>query len=233
MLAKVRTLPDVDAAAGAVIDQAKLIGRDGKVISSTGSATAAFSVDSARVRASTRSGSRRQVAASGSTEVAIDRKTANAEDFDVGDTIGVATDGPVRQFTIAGIVSFSGADLGGGDDRRFDLPTAQQLFDKEHGSTSSASRASGVPQAKLAAEIKPLLPPTARVRTADAAQKGSSGLGFVDFIKYFLLAFAGIALFVGAFVIANTLSITIAQRVRDWRRSARSGPRVARSSARC
>ena len=35
-------------------------------------------------------------------------------------------------------------------------------------------------------------------------------------IQKFLLGFAGIALFVGAFVIANTLSITIAQRVREF-----------------
>ena len=38
---------------------------------------------------------------------------------------------------------------------------------------------------------------------------------FVSFIRYFLLTFAGIALFVGAFVIFNTLSITVAQRVRE------------------
>jgi putative ABC transport system permease protein len=40
--------------------------------------------------------------------------------------------------------------------------------------------------------------------------------GFITFIRYALLAFAGIALFVGAFVIANTLSITIAQRMREF-----------------
>src|SRR5262249_22472042 len=40
--------------------------------------------------------------------------------------------------------------------------------------------------------------------------------GFTSFIRYFLLAFAGIALFVGSFVIANTLSITIAQRTREF-----------------
>ena len=34
-------------------------------------------------------------------------------------------------------------------------------------------------------------------------------------IKYALLAFAGIAVFVGAFVISNTLGITIAQRTRE------------------
>ena len=35
-------------------------------------------------------------------------------------------------------------------------------------------------------------------------------------LRYFLLAFGGIALFVGAFVIANTLSITVAQRTREF-----------------
>ena len=35
-------------------------------------------------------------------------------------------------------------------------------------------------------------------------------------IRYFLLGFGGIALFVGAFVIFNTLSITVAQRTREF-----------------
>ena len=36
------------------------------------------------------------------------------------------------------------------------------------------------------------------------------------YIRYFLLGFGGIALFVGAFVIFNTLSITVAQRTREF-----------------
>ncbi len=39
---------------------------------------------------------------------------------------------------------------------------------------------------------------------------------FTKFFSYFLLAFAGIALFVGAFVIFNTFSITVAQRTREF-----------------
>ena len=35
-------------------------------------------------------------------------------------------------------------------------------------------------------------------------------------IRYFLLGFGGIALLVGAFVIFNTLSITVAQRTREF-----------------
>ncbi len=38
---------------------------------------------------------------------------------------------------------------------------------------------------------------------------------FTKFLQYFLLAFGAVALFVGAFVIFNTLSITVAQRTRE------------------
>ena len=38
----------------------------------------------------------------------------------------------------------------------------------------------------------------------------------LQFIRYFLLAFAGIAVLVGAFVTFNTISITVAQRIREF-----------------
>ena len=49
-------------------------------------------------------------------------------------------------------------------------------------------------------------------RAADAQREASE---FVGYLRWALLAFGGIALFVGAFVIFNTLSITIAQRTRE------------------
>src|SRR5213079_2567300 len=39
---------------------------------------------------------------------------------------------------------------------------------------------------------------------------------FISFLQKFLLGFGGVALFVGSFVIANSLSITIAQRMREF-----------------
>ena len=54
-----------------------------------------------------------------------------------------------------------------------------------------------------------------RTGEAQAEQATSNTNGFLNIIQDFLLAFAGVALFVGAFVIANTLSITIAQRTRE------------------
>ncbi|HEV7641233.1 MAG TPA: FtsX-like permease family protein, partial [Gaiellaceae bacterium] len=71
---------------------------------------------------------------------------------------------------------------------------------------------------KLVSEIRPLLPQTAKVKTAAAqTQQAVSDVNAgVGIFQKILLAFGVIALFVGAFVIANTLSITIAQRTREF-----------------
>jgi putative ABC transport system permease protein len=70
---------------------------------------------------------------------------------------------------------------------------------------------------ELTRKVLALLPPTLQVRTADEqAEADKKGVAeFVSFIRYALLGFGGIALFVGAFVIFNTLSITVAQRTRE------------------
>src|SRR5207244_6235099 len=75
----------------------------------------------------------------------------------------------------------------------------------------------GITPAKLAAEIRAILPPHTQVRTgqAQAKEDAKDTESFLNFLQDFLLAFGGIALFVGSFVIANSLSITIAQRTRE------------------
>ena len=52
--------------------------------------------------------------------------------------------------------------------------------------------------------------------TAEAEEAVDEVDEFTAFFRYFLLTFAGIALFVGAFVIFNTFSITVAQRTREF-----------------
>ena len=66
-------------------------------------------------------------------------------------------------------------------------------------------------------DIRPLLPSSAQVKTgAEQAKASAKDISeFTNFIQYFLLAFGIVALFVGAFVIFNTLSITVAQRTRE------------------
>jgi putative ABC transport system permease protein len=131
----------------------------------------------------------------------------------------VVARGPTRYFTIAGTVKFGGvSSLGGATMAVFATPTAQQIFNKQgrYDTIQVAARPGVTPQ-QLVAEIRPLLPRSAQVRTGEAqARKQTNDTnGFLNIFKDFLLAFGGVALFVGSFVIANTLSITIAQRTRE------------------
>ncbi len=54
-----------------------------------------------------------------------------------------------------------------------------------------------------------------RTGEQQAEEDGAAVSDFVDILRYFLLGFGGVSLFVGAFVIFNTLSITVAQRTRE------------------
>ena len=220
VLAKVKQLPDVAAAAGTVADEAKLIDRNGKVISTKGGSSIAASVDpknDARFNPLKLTSGKWPV---GNGQIAIDRRTSELRHFAVGDTIGVATDQGVRVFAISGIATFSSASsIGASTIAIFDVPTAQDLFNKA-GKFDEVQVAAkpGVTPEKLVSEIRPLLPETAKVKTAEAQTQEAvddvnQGVGIFQKI---LLAFGFIALFVGAFVIANTLSITIAQRMREF-----------------
>jgi putative ABC transport system permease protein len=220
VLAGVKALPDVKAAAGTVDDQrTQLVGRDGKVISSHGAPTFATSVDPHGDQRFNPLELTQGTWPDGPDQVAIDAGAASSEHFSIGDTVGVQARGPVEHFRIVGIVKLAGVSIGSSTVAAFDLPTAQKLLDEEGKLDLVRVQAkSGVSTAKLIGEIEPLLPSSAQVRDASAQvtedKKGVNG--FTSFIQNFLLAFAGIALFVGSFVIANTLSITIAQRTREF-----------------
>ena len=219
LLAKVQKLPDVALAAGSVTtDSLKLIGSDGKVISSGGAPTLGFSVTPAGqpfnpTKLTEGSWPR------GKDEIVIDKATAASNGFAVGDRIGVQAFGPARQLLITGIAEFPDVSVGGATFAILDQPAAQQLFHKvgQLDAIRVQSEA-GVNESDLVAEIQPLLSPTEQVRSGtEQAKKDQESAGsFISFLRYALLAFAGIALFVGAFVIANTLSITIAQRMREF-----------------
>jgi putative ABC transport system permease protein len=156
----------------------------------------------------------------GPNEVVIDEGTADKKGFSIGDTIGVQAEGPVERLRISGLVRFaSDISIGGATLAGFDLPTAQRLFEKEGKLDEIAVAAEpGVSDEELVANLEAVLPSNTQVRTgaAQAAEDASETNEFITFLQGFLLAFAGIALFVGSFVIANSLSITIAQRTREF-----------------
>jgi putative ABC transport system permease protein len=217
LLETVRTLPSVAEADGGVNGEAQLIGRDGKAVVYGGAPNLGFSI------ARPESPFNRLTLVEGSwpaaNEVVVDKSTAGKEHFEVGDVVGVQADGPVRRLRVSGIVKFgSVATIGGATLAGFDLPTAQGLFAKPGKLDEIAVAAKpGVPDSQLLRQIREILPPETQVRTgtAQASEDASETNEFISFLQTFLLAFGGVALFVGSFVIANSLSITIAQRTRE------------------
>jgi putative ABC transport system permease protein len=220
LLRKVAALPEVDAVSGGIVDTARLLDQSGEPISTQDQALG-LSVDAS-------AGARRfnplKLTAgrwpSGATETAIDASTAETYGFAVGDNVTVATRGPARRFRISGIAEFTGLNsLGELTLAIFDVPTAQALLDKE-GELDAVQMAAedGVAPEELVASLRQELGDSVTVRSgAEQASEDSDDVAmFTTIIRYFLLTFAGIALFVGAFVIFNTLSITVAQRTREF-----------------
>ncbi len=217
VLARVQRLPDVNDTLGGVSGSPQLV-KDGKAITFGGAPNLGFSVDPSKPQFN----SLRLVSGHwpGPTEVVIDTSTASKKSLAAGDTIGVQARGPQQQMRISGLVEFGSAgSLGGATLAGFQLGTAQRLFDKV-GELDDirVSAKPGVSPQKLVGEIRAVLPQGTQVRTgAQEAQKAADSTNsFLSFLKTFLLVFAGVALFVGSFVIANSLSITIAQRTREF-----------------
>jgi putative ABC transport system permease protein len=224
LLAKVRALPDVQEASGLISDMsggvltAKLYDKQGKIITGGGNPTFGVGVDPKATRFNPMhlTGGR-WAAASG--EVVIDKSAAEKYGFKVGDRTKVSVDAGVFPMQIVGIAKYGGLDsLGGATFAVFDVPTAQKLFRLEgRYMTIAVAAKSGVPATKLVSELQSLVPVNAQVRTgaAEAAKAEKDVAGFVKYIRYFLVGFGMVALFVGGFVIFNTLSITVAQRTRE------------------
>jgi putative ABC transport system permease protein len=218
LLPKVKALPDVAAALGGVQGDAHLIGENGKAIVFGGAPNIGFSVDPSQPQFNSLS----LVKGSwpGRDELIVDESTAGKKDLQVGQTIGVQSRGPVVKFRISGIARYGAvSSIGGATLAGFDLPTAQSLFDKvgQLDQIRIAAK-SGVSPEELVAQVKQILPKDTQVKTgtAQAASDASDTTDFLSFLQKVLLAFGLIALFVGAFVIANSLSITIAQRTREF-----------------
>src|SRR4051794_21002121 len=152
-------------------------------------------------------------------EVAIDRATATKHHFAVGQTVGAFGTGPVQRYRITGLITFGSADsLAGSTLTVLDLRTAERLFHKQGKfDLIRVGADEGVTEATLVERLTPKVASTLVVNTAEAqaASDSKQTQDGLSVIKYFLLGFGGIALFVGSFVIANTLAITVAQRMRE------------------
>jgi putative ABC transport system permease protein len=154
-------------------------------------------------------------------EVAIPKATADNNGFKVGDKLQVQDEAPKKTYTISGIVTIAGVDsFGGGMIAVMTLPEAQRMTGHQNSFDEiEVAARPGVTREQLKGRIAQVVPKQVEVRTGrEQADKQTKDIktGFLDFLRTALLAFAGISLFVGAFLIFNTFSITVAQRTREF-----------------
>jgi putative ABC transport system permease protein len=221
LLDQVRALPDVGAASGSVTDltNTKILTKEGKAVNTGGAPSFGIGLDPELSEFNPLKLLEGTWPAS-SGEVVIDVATADKEGYKIGDEVKIATIKPVESFKITGLAQYGEVrSLGSATFAVFTIPEAQRLLDRA-GQLDEISVAAkeGVTPAALVDELKQELPPE-EVTVRSAAEQTDEDLesvSFTKYIRYFLLAFAGIALIVGAFVIFNTLWITVSQRIREF-----------------
>jgi len=156
-----------------------------------------------------------------SGEVGIIQKLATDSHLGVGSKIQVITPTGSRKATVSGVFTFAAqSSLGGSLIIDTTLPDAQTWFAMPgQVSEIDAKGVAGVSPDTLAGRVRAVVPPGVEVKTgaqaaADQTKQLSDAIG--TFLKPALLSFGGIAVLVGAFIIFNAFSMTVAQRRREF-----------------
>ncbi|GAA3452567.1 ABC transporter permease [Dactylosporangium matsuzakiense] len=203
--------------ANASTDGARVIGSDGKVVTTFGPPRLGENwvgeTDTLKLREGR--------APSADNEIVVNKALADAAKIKVGDDVGVLTLQPKKTFKLVGVFGYSGDrdSLGGALEVMFTTPVAQELMLGQPGVFSSIDvRAGpGVTPEQVRDRVTAALGDGYQVKTGkqlsdETSKDFQQGLGFFNNI---LLGFAGVALFVGTFLILNTFSIIVAQRTRE------------------
>jgi len=218
LVATVAQVPGVEKATGIASDDgARVIGSDGKVLTSFGPPRIGqnwVGVDDLMRMRQGRGPEK-------DNEIAVNEAVAKGAGIKVGDRVGVLTQLPKQTFTLVGIWGYSeGRDsLGGVQEVAFTEPVAQRsmlgrtgLFTQVTVSVQDGDDPAAV-RDRIAAQVGPDYDvKTGEQLAADSSAQFKEALGFFNNI---LLGFAGVALFVGTFLILNTFSIIVAQRTRE------------------
>jgi putative ABC transport system permease protein len=220
VLDQVRSVDGVRAAEGSVQGYALLTDNDGHAITTKGGApTNGYSMpadEKLRGDVELLSGT----APTNAHEVAIDATSAKDNHIALGSTIKVLFQGPTQEFTVVGTVGYGDGieNLGGTTSAYFDTHTAQRVLGTPGQFNSiDVSAEDGVSQAELADRLSTVLPDGAEAVTGKAVAQENADATKENFkmVGMILGTFAGIALFVGSFIIWNTFTMTVSQRSRE------------------
>jgi putative ABC transport system permease protein len=158
-------------------------------------------------------------APAGDDEIVIDKASAEKSGYAPGDVATVLTKGEPQQFTIAGVAKFGSADSPAGATAvLFTDAAAERLLAAPNQADAIAVTADeGLPQDAVATRIRAAVGNDVEVITGATLVAEDQASLAEDFAAFdtMLLIFALVAVFVGAFIINNTFSITVAQRTRE------------------
>jgi putative ABC transport system permease protein len=217
LLDDVRAVDGVSVAEGQLEGYALLTDSDGEPIQPTAPTIGGNLVEDPALRGETTLRSGR--APQGPGEVAIDASSAKTGDYSLGSRIEILFQGPPETFTVVGIVGYGEEDdLGGATAAYFETETAQRVLGKDGSYDSIVVKAAeGVSDSELADTLATQVPEGVEALTGQTvADEASSDVkDSLSFLTVALTAFAGIALFVGSFIIWNAFSMQVAQRTRE------------------
>jgi putative ABC transport system permease protein len=153
-------------------------------------------------------------------EIALLQDTADKADATIGTEVGLVTLDGLKRLRVVGIYKIgTEASLGGALVSAIPLADAQRWYGFENQFTQVNIQAEpGVSHTELRDRVRAAVGSRYKVQTgtekAEADSKGISDL-INSFLGPALLAFGGVAVLVGAFLIFNMFSITVAQRIRE------------------
>lgn len=215
---EVKQVEGVSAAEGYVAGVGA-VAVSGKLVQTGGAPTLFFSVSEETVDQSTTYIEGDRPDAPG--EVAVVEKLAVEQDLTLGSRLTVVTDAGSEDTTVVGIFRFGAqSSMGGTLIVQSTRDDASRWFGMEGRVSQIDVRAKpGTSPETLVERLRAVLPEYADVKTgeqaaADQTKSISEAIG--QFLRPALLAFGGIAVLVGAFIIFNAFSMTVAQRRREF-----------------
>ncbi|MFV0286565.1 MAG: ABC transporter permease [Demequina sp.] len=152
-------------------------------------------------------------------EIVLDVDSIETLGYAIGDTVGIATEAGVTDFTLVGTVRF-GEDnnLQGATLAYISDADSHTLADDPNYATVSVITAEGANLNSVVADIDAVIPDGTRAITGEdkAAEQTAALDDVLQYVDIFAIAFAGISLFVGAYIIVNTFRIIVTQRTREF-----------------
>ncbi|HET8976229.1 MAG TPA: FtsX-like permease family protein [Solirubrobacterales bacterium] len=213
-LERARATEGVERASGSVFAVLSQVAADGKVtdagvLNTSGIDPAEGDVTDSQLTAG------REI--EGGREIEVEQTWADANGVEVGDRLRLAAPAGLARLEVVGLFRFSsGLDFGGEGFAQMPLGEARQAFDRPRGFDEVEVVVEGDDQGLLTATQDRLRREFGRgveVKTPEAkSEEIQEQVQALNIVLYF---FAGMALFVGGFLIFNSFNMTVLQRMRE------------------